>query len=63
MAASANTNAILEHVEEGKSYELEFGDTWHSANDGHASKYAFHTIKCNDDLRTNFVSGTFLTFR
>ncbi|CAF0867155.1 unnamed protein product [Adineta ricciae] len=45
MAASTNTNVILEHLEEGKVYDLEFGDTWNATNDGHPSKYAYHTVK------------------
>ena len=44
MASSiTNSNAILEHLEEGKSYEVDFGETWNSTNE---SKYAYHTIKC-----------------
>ncbi|UJR16499.1 hypothetical protein I4U23_003401 [Adineta vaga] len=45
MAAATNTNTLLEHLEEGKSYDLEFGETWNSTNDVHSSKYAYHTIK------------------
>lgn len=44
-SASANTNSILDHLELGRSYDLEFGDTWNSSNDSNPSKHAFHTIK------------------
>jgi hypothetical protein len=47
MASATNTNPLLEHLEDGKLYDLEFGDTWNSTNDGNTSKYAYHTIKCN----------------
>ena len=42
MASASNTNPLLEYVEEGKTYEVDFGDTW---NDGNSSKYSYHTIK------------------
>lgn len=49
MAASAsNSNPLLEHLEDGKNYDLEFGDTWNSTIDGSNSKYSYHTIKCNE---------------
>jgi hypothetical protein len=47
MASATNTNPLLEHLEDGKIYDLDFGDTWNSVNDGNSSKYAYHTIKCN----------------
>jgi hypothetical protein len=46
MASAANTNPLLEHLDDGKIYDLDFGDTWNSMNDGNTSKYAYHTIKC-----------------
>ncbi|CAF2769474.1 unnamed protein product [Rotaria sp. Silwood2] len=45
MASMTNTNPLLEYLEDGKAYDLEFGDTWNSINDGNSSKYAYHTIK------------------
>jgi hypothetical protein len=47
MASATNTNPVLEHLEDGKTYDLDFGDTWNTVNDGNTSKYAYHTIKCN----------------
>jgi hypothetical protein len=47
MASATNPNPLLEHLEDGKIYDLDFGDTWNSINDGNSSKYAYHTIKCN----------------
>jgi hypothetical protein len=47
MASATNTNPLLDHLEDGKIYDLDFGDTWNSMNDGNTSKYAYHTIKCN----------------
>ncbi|CAF1298079.1 unnamed protein product [Rotaria magnacalcarata] len=45
MASAPNTNPLLEYLDDGKAYELDFGDTWNSINDGNSSKYAYHTIK------------------
>ncbi|CAF0888708.1 unnamed protein product [Rotaria sordida] len=45
MASMTNSNPLLEYLEDGKVYDLEFGDTWNSINDGNPSKYAYHTIK------------------
>ncbi|CAF0922805.1 unnamed protein product [Adineta steineri] len=42
MASATNINPLLDYLEDGKAYDLEFGDTW---NDGNSSKYAYHTIK------------------
>jgi hypothetical protein len=47
MASATNPNPLLEHLEDGKIYDLDFGDTWNSIIDGNSSKYAYHTIKCN----------------
>ncbi len=55
MASATNTNPLLEHLEDGKLYDLEFGDTWNSTNDGNTSKYAYHTIKCNIQLMISRV--------
>ncbi len=55
MASATNTNPLLEHLEDGKLYDLEFGDTWNSTNDGNTSKYAYHTIKCNIQLMISLV--------
>jgi len=52
MASASNTNPLLEYVEEGKTYEVDFGDTW---NDGNSSKYSYHTIKCNYTNRVSFA--------
>jgi len=46
MASAMNTNPLLEHLEDGKIYDLDLGETWNSINDGNTSKYAYHTIKC-----------------
>ncbi len=46
MASTTNTNPLLEHLEDGKIYDLDLGETWNSINDGNTSKYAYHTIKC-----------------
>jgi hypothetical protein len=50
MASTTNTNPLLEHLEDGKMYDLEFGETWNSISDGISSKYSYHTIKCNRKL-------------
>jgi hypothetical protein len=47
MASATNTNPLLEHLEDGKTYDLEFGETWNSTNDAIPSKYSYHTIKCD----------------
>jgi hypothetical protein len=50
-AINKDSNSIVEHLEEGKDYDLEFGETWIPTNDLHASKYSYHTIKCSSKTK------------
>lgn len=52
MASAPNSNPVLDYLEDGKAYELDFGETWNSISDGSSSKYAYHTIKCS--FKTSF---------
>jgi hypothetical protein len=57
--ASSNANTILEQLEDGRNYDLEFGETWNGANDGHSSRYAFHTVKCKNETIAVGLSASF----
>ena len=62
MASATNTNPLLEHLEDGKTYEVEFGDTWNPVIDGHSSKYSYHTIKCRRKFTFFFISNNKIKF-
>ncbi len=61
MASATNPNPLLEHLEDGKMYDLDFGETWNTINDGNSSKCAYHTIKCNRNA--SLCSWKFRFFR
>lgn len=61
-SSAMNTNPLLEHLEDGKIYDLDLGETWNSMNDGNTSKYAYHTIKCKTKNGLCLIKNSFSFF-